>query len=149
MSVQRQPQAALTVVLYAPKSRPIGKTAEMRAIMYGERDWQRTRYKDNTESRPKEPEQLCSSFWAGRTLERPSRLQLGWQKVPIRNRRITLKLTNSTLMSCQPDSLASLSAESGCCQCLFHEDGRLFLSLSNDTGTMEFDRPALQANRRP
>jgi heat shock protein HslJ len=148
--LERQPLAALTVVLYAPTSRPIGKTAEMRAILYGKWDWQRTRYKNNTESSPNQPEQFVLRFEPDGFLSAQVDCNSAGGKYQFENRRITLKLTNSTLMSCQPDSLAEVFQQNlATASTYFMKDGRLFLALSNDTGTMEFDRPALQAKPGP
>jgi heat shock protein HslJ len=147
---QRQPQAALTAALYGPNSRPAGQTAEMRAIMYGEWDWQRTRHKDGSEARPKEPGHYVLRFGPSGLLNAQVDCNSAGGKYQFEDNRIMLKLTNSTLMSCQPGSLEesfrqNLAAATGYSMMA----GRLFLSLSNDAGTMEFDRPAGHATLKP
>lgn len=144
--VQGKPHAVLTAVLYGPPSRPIGQTPEMRAIMYGEWDWQRTRYKNNTEAVPSQPEHFVLRFQGDGFLSAQVDCNSAVGKYEFEDSRITLKLTNSTLMSCQPGSLENvfqqnLAAVTGYSM----KSGRLFLALGNGAGTMEFDRPAEHA----
>ncbi len=146
--VQHQPQAALTAVLYGPKSRTAGQTAEMRAIMYGEWDWQRTRYKNNTETRSNQPGHYVLRFEPDGLLNAQVDCNSAGGKYQFEDSRITLKLTNSTLMSCQPGSLEEVFQQNlTAATAYFMKDGRLFLALRNDPGTMEFDRPAVHATR--
>jgi heat shock protein HslJ len=148
--LQRQPHAALTALLYGPTSRPIGQTSEMRAIMYGEWDWQRTRSKNNIETRPSQPVQYVLRFEADGFLSAQVDCNSAGGRYLFENSRITLKLTNSTLMSCQPGSLAEVFQQNlATAVTYFMKDGRLFLTLSNDAGTMEFDRPTLNATGGP
>jgi heat shock protein HslJ len=148
--LQRQPHAALTASLYGPTSRPIGQTAEMRAIMYGEWDWQRTRYKNNIETRPNEPAHYVLRFEPDGFLSAQVDCNSAGGKYLFENSRITLKLINSTLMSCQPGSVAEAFQQNlATAHAYFMKDGRLFLALSNDAGTMEFDRPAVNATCGP
>jgi heat shock protein HslJ len=146
----RQPHAALTALLYGPTSRPIGQTAEMRAIMYGEWDWQRTRYKNKIEISPNQPEHFVLRFEPDGFLSAQVDCNSAGGKYRFENSRITLKLTNSTLMSCQPGSLAEVFQQNlATAVTYFTKDGRLFLALSNVAGTMEFDRPAVNATGGP
>jgi hypothetical protein len=56
-------------------------------------------------------------------------------------------------MSCQQGSLEEAFQQNlATATSYFMKDGRLFLTLDNGTGTMEFDRPAVKethASRRP
>jgi len=142
-SIKRQPNAALTATLYAPTARPLGQTAEMRAIMYGEWDWQRTRYNNGTEARPSQPEHYALRFEPGGLLEARVDCNSAGGKYRFEDNRITLELVNSTLMSCEPGSLEELFKQSlAAVGAYFMNGGRLFLDLKNGIGTMEFDRPA-------
>jgi heat shock protein HslJ len=148
--LQRQPLAALTAVLYGPRSRPNGQTAEMRAIMYGEWDWQRTCYKNNTEASPNQPEHYVLRFEPDGFLSAQVDCNSAGGKYQFEDSGITLKLTNSTLMSCQPGSLEEVFQQNlTTAASYFMKGGRLFLSLSNDNGTMEFDRPGVHATHGP
>ena len=133
-------------MLFAPTSRPVGETAEMRAIMYGEWVWERTRYKNNTETSPIQPEHFVLRFEPDGFLSAQVDCNSAGGKYQFENRRITLKLTNSTLMSCQPGSLDEVFQQNlATAVAYFMKGGRLFLAMSNGTGTMEFNRPALHA----
>jgi heat shock protein HslJ len=145
-----QLQAALTRVLFGPMSRPAGQTAEMRAIMYGEWHWLRTRYADNTEARPNQPEHYILRFEADGVLSAKVDCNTAGGKYRFEGSKITIVLINSTLMACEPGSLEqvfqqNLAAAVG----YFMKDGQLFLDLSGDAGTMEFDRPPLHATSGP
>jgi len=146
----RQPNAVLTAVLYGPTSRPIGQTAEMRAILYGEWDWQRTRYKNNTETSPNYPEHYVLRFEQDGLLSAQVDCNSAGGKYQFEGSAITLKLTNSTLMSCQPGSFEEVFLQNlTSATSYFMKDGRLYLALSDGTGTMEFDRPAGRATHGP
>jgi heat shock protein HslJ len=148
--LQAQPHAALTAVLYGPTSRPIGQTAEMRAIMFGEWDWQRTRYKNNTETSPDHPEHYVLRFEPDGFLSAQVDCNSAGGKYEFEDSRIMLKLTNSTLMSCQPGSLEQVFQQNMAAAASYSmKGGRLFLALRNDTGTMEFDRPSVHATVGP
>jgi heat shock protein HslJ len=148
--LQRQPLAALTAALYAPTSRPAGQTAEMRAIMYGEWHWQRTRYKHNAESSPEQPAHFVLRFEPDGILSAQVDCNSAGGKYQFIYSRIKLKLTNSTLMSCQPGSLERVFQQNLAASTdYFMRDGRLFLALGNGTGTMEFDRPAVHPTPEP
>ena len=122
----------------------------MRAILYGEWAWQRTRYKNNTETSPNQPEHYVLRFEADGFLSAQVDCNSAGGKYQFQDSGITLKLTNSTLMSCQPGSFEEVFQQNlSSVTSYFMKDGRLFLALSNGTGTMEFDRPAVQANHGP
>jgi heat shock protein HslJ len=143
--LQFQPDAALTAVLFEPTSRPFGQKPEMRAILYGEWDWQRTRYKNGTETRPHEPEHYVLRFEPDGSLTAKVDCNSAGGKYQFEGTQITLKLTNSTLMSCQPGSLED-AFQRGLAAATAYSmiRGRLVLALKKDAGTMEFDRPAAQ-----
>jgi heat shock protein HslJ len=148
--LQRQPLAALTLLLYGPTSRSIGQTGEIRAIMYGEWDWQRTSHKNGTETSPNQPEHFVLRFEPDGFLSAQVDCNSAGGKYQFEGSRITLKLTNSTLMSCQPGSLEEVFQQNlAAATTYFMKGGRLFLALRNDTGAMEFDRPAIHATLGP
>jgi heat shock protein HslJ len=142
--LQYQTHAALSAVLYGPMSRPAGQTAEMRAIMYGEWDWQRTRYRNDIEVHPSQPEHYILRFEPDGVLNAKVDCNTAGGKYRFEGSRITVALINSTLMACEPGSFEqvfqqNLAAAVG----YFMKGGQLFLDLRDDAGTMEFDRPAL------
>jgi heat shock protein HslJ len=148
--LQRQRHAALTAVLFGPIFRPNGQSAEMRAIMYGEWNWQRTRYKNSTETSPNQPEHYVLRFEPDGFLSAQVDCNSAGGKYQFEGSEITLNLTNSTLMRCQPGSLEEVFQQNlTSATSYFMKDGRLFLGLSNGTGTMEFDRPAGHATHGP
>jgi heat shock protein HslJ len=144
--LQGEPHAALTAALYAPQPLPIGQTSEMRAIMYGEWNWQRTRYKDNTEAIPSEPGHFVLHFQTDGFLRAQVDCNSAGGTYVFEKSRITVKLTNSTLMSCQPGSLEGVFQQDLAAVTAYSmKSGRLLLALENDGGIMEFDRPAITA----
>lgn len=148
--LQRQPHAALTEVLYGRTSRPVGQTAEMRAIMYGEWTWQRTRSKNNKGTIPNQPEHYVLRFEPEGFLSAQVDCNSAGGKYQFEGSGITLKLTNSTLMSCPPGSFEDVFQQNlASATSYFMKDGRLFLALSNGTDIMEFDRPAGPATHGP
>lgn len=139
----RLPHSPLTAALYGPMSRPAGQTVEMRMIMYGEWHWQRTSYSHGTETRPNQPEQYTLRFEPDGVLSAKVDCNAAGGTYRFDGNRISIKIINSTLMSCAPDSLEqvfqqNLAATAG----YFMKDGLLFLDLNHNTGTMAFDRPA-------
>jgi len=122
----------------------------MRAILYGEWDWQRTRYKNNTETSPNYPEHYVLRFEQDGLLSAQVDCNSAGGKYQFEGSAITLKLTNSTLMSCQPGSFEEVFQQNlTSATSYFMKDGRLYLALSDGTGTMEFDRPAGRATHGP
>jgi heat shock protein HslJ len=143
--LQLQPDAALTAVVFEPTSRPFGQKPEMRAILCGEWDWQRTRYKNGPETRPHEPEHYVLRFEPDGFLNAKVDCNSAGGKYQFEGSQITFKLTNSTLMSCQPGSLAdAFQRDLAAATAYSMISGRLFLALKKDAGTMEFHRPAAQ-----
>jgi heat shock protein HslJ len=148
--IKRRPSAALTAALYAPTARPIGQTAEMRAIMYGEWDWQRTRYNNGTEARPRESKHYVLRFEPDGHLEARVDCNSAGGNYRFENNRISLELANSTLMSCEPGSFEEVFKQNLVdVGSYFMNGGRLFLDLRKGAATMEFDRTALHATPEP
>jgi heat shock protein HslJ len=148
--LQGQKHGALTAVMYGPMSRPAGQTAEMRAIMYGEWHWQHTRYSNDNEARPKQPERYVLRFEPHGVLSAKVDCNMAGGKYRFEGNQIVIELINSTLMACEPDSLEqvfqqNLAATNG----YFMKGGQLFLGLKDGAGAMEFDRPALTAKPGP
>jgi hypothetical protein len=95
--IQRQSDAALTAVLYRPRSRPAGqKTAEIRAIMYGQWHWQRSRYSNETEARPSHPERYILRFEPDGILSAKVDCNSASGNYRFEGNQVTLQLTNST-----------------------------------------------------
>lgn len=88
--------------VYGLISRPNGQTAKMRAIMYGEWDWQRTRYKNNAETSPNFPEHYVLRFEPDGFLSAQVDCKSAGGRYRFEGCGITLNLNNSTLKSCQP-----------------------------------------------
>jgi heat shock protein HslJ len=99
---------------------------------------------------PSQSEHYVLRFESGGFLSAQVDCNSAGGKYLFENSRITLKLTNSTLMSCQPGSLEEVFQQNlATAVTYFMKDGRLFLALSNDAGTMEFDRPTVHATYGP
>jgi heat shock protein HslJ len=114
----------------------------MRAIQFGQWDWQRTRFKKDRETRPDHPEHYVLRFEPLGLLSAKVDCNSAGGTYQLEDSRIIIKLTNSTLMSCQPDSLAQVFQQNlAAATAFFMKNGQLYLTLTNDSGSMEFDRP--------
>jgi len=136
-------QFLLTAILYVPASRPAGQTVQLRMIMYGEWQWQRTSYSHGTESRPDHSEHYTLRFEPDGVLSAKVDCNTAGGMYRFTGNQITIKLINSTLMSCELGSLEQVFQQNlGAAVGYFMKQGQLFLDLSNGAGTMAFDRPA-------
>jgi heat shock protein HslJ len=140
--LQGRPNAALTEILYGPASRQAGQNNELHAILYGEWHWTRTRYRNDTEARPSKSEHYVLRFRSDGLLEARIDCNSAGGKYRIEEHGITLEITNSTLMSCDADSLEDVFKQNLAAVAAHSmKGGLLFLTFRNDMGTMEFDRP--------
>jgi heat shock protein HslJ len=140
--LQRRPNAALTEILYGPASRQAGQNDDLHAILYGEWHWMHTRYSNGTEARPGKSENYVLRFRSDGLLEARIDCNSAGGKYRIEDHGITLEITNSTLMSCEADSLDDVFKQNLAAIAAYSvKGGQLLLAFRNDMGTMEFDRP--------
>jgi heat shock protein HslJ len=144
--LQLRPDAALTKILYGPASRQAGENNELQAILYGEWHWTRTRHSDDTEARPGKSENYVLRFRSDGLLEATVDCNSAGGKYRIEDHSITLDIINSTLMSCEADSLDDVFKQNLAAVAAYSmKGGLLLLAFRNNTGTMEFDRPLLHS----
>ena len=135
------PHAELNALLYAPRPQPAVLSAEVRAILGADWRWLGTRYNNDTESRPADPARYTLRLQPDGTVRIRADCNGAGGVYRLQKSRIGIETTHSTLAACEPDSLEraflrDLSAASG----YFMKDGKLFLDLKYDSGTMEFER---------
>jgi heat shock protein HslJ len=118
--------------------------------MYGEWQWQRSRYSNDSEARPNQPEHYILRFKPDGALSAKVDCNSAGGNYRFEGNQITLQLTNSTLMSCEPGSLdQAFQHDLAAAVDYFMKGGRLFLDLKYGAGTMEFDRPTPAALAEP
>ena len=141
-AVDGQPNEPLTAVLFGPRPARTDLSAEARAMIDVEWQWLGTRYNNDTESRPAEPARYTLRLQPDGFARLRADCNGAGGQYRLEGSRISIEITHSTLAACEPGSLEraylrDLSAASG----YFMKDGRLFLDLKYDSGTMEFERP--------
>lgn len=139
---QERPNGPLTAALFGPPSRPAGQTVEMRAIVYGEWHWVLTRYGNDTEARPNQPERFTLRFAPDGSIRARVDCNSAGGKYRLEGNQLAIELTYSTLAACETESLAQVFQQNlAAAATYFMRNGQLFLDLKYDTGTMEFNRP--------
>jgi heat shock protein HslJ len=133
--------AGLTMALFGPWPPRATEGAEAAAIIGVEWKWAGSRYNNDTNVRPSDPSRFRLRLVPGGLLDLQADCNAAGGGYRIEGRRITITVTHSTMAACEPDSmdrifLKDLDAAGG----WFVREGRLYLNLALDSGTMEFDR---------
>ena len=114
----------------------------MRAIVYGEWHWVLTRYGNDTEARPNQPERFTLRFAPDGSIRARVDCNSAGGKYRLEGNQLAIELTYSTLAACETESLAQVFQQNlAAAATYFMRNGQLFLDLKYDTGTMEFNRP--------
>jgi heat shock protein HslJ len=130
----------LTSALYGPWPAR-SRSAEAAAIIDGEWGWVVTRYSDDSVAQPADPASYTLRLKPDSSLSiRADCNRVGGRYV-IEESTISIEMTHSTLVACEPDSLDSVFLRDlAAARVFFLRRGKLFLDLKYDTGTMEFSR---------
>ena len=133
--------AALTAMLYEPRTPPRDFRAEARAIIGSDWRWLVTRYGNDTESRPADPGRYTLRLQPDEALRARVDCNQAGGRYRISGGAIVIEVTHSTMAACEPGSLERVFLRDlGAAAGYFMKEGRLYLDLKYDTGTMEFDR---------
>lgn len=133
--------AGLTTALFGPWPPRAAQGAEAAAVIGVEWIWAGSRYSNDTNVRPAEPSRFRLRMEPGGLLNLQADCNAAGGRYRIEGRRVTITVTHSTMAACGPDSpdrtfLKDLGAAGG----WLVREGRLYLDLVLDSGTMEFDR---------
>ena len=131
---------ALTAVLYGP--RPAGaRRAEVSAVIGVDWQWLASRYNNDTEARPADSGRYRLRLEPDGTLRAQVDCNQAGGRYRIEGSVIEIEMTHATLAACEPGSLdQTFRRDLGAAAIFFMRQGRLFLDLKFDTGTMEFGR---------
>ena len=133
-------QEALTAALYGPHP-PRSRSAEAAAVMGADWKWLVSRYSNGTETRPAEPNRY-------RLRIEPDGLLRAWVdcnraggRYRMDGSAIVIEVMHSTIAACEPGSLDRTFLRDLAGAGAFHlRQGRLYFSLKEDSGIMEFER---------
>lgn len=130
----------LTAVLYGPWPAR-DRSAEAAAAVGVDWQWLRTRYNNDTETRPGDSGRYRLRLEPDGTLRIRADCNGAGGTYRLDANGITIAITHSTMAACEPGSLdqvfrRDLAAAAG----YFLRGGRLYLDLKHDTGTMELER---------
>ena len=128
--------AALALAAFSP-----AEGVDARAILDADWHWLGTRYNNDTETRPAEPARYTLRLQPDGSARLRVDCNRAGGRYRIEARRIRIETTHGTLAACEPGSLErvflrDLAAAAG----YFMKEGRLYLDLQDDSGTMEFAR---------
>ena len=131
---------ALTAVLYGPHP-PRSRSAEAAAVIDADWKWLVSRYNNDTEARPADPARYRLRLEPDGTLRARADCNQVGGRYRIEGSAVAIEVTHSTMAACEPGSLERtfLRDLSGAA-IYFMRQGRLYLDLKYDTGTMEFGR---------
>jgi len=131
---------ALTAVLYGP--RPEGsRRAEASAVIGVDWQWLASRYNNDTEARPADPGRYRLRLELDGTLRARVDCNQAGGRYGIEGSVIAIEVTHATLAACEPDSLDQVfRRDLGAAAIYFVREGKLYIDLKYDTGTMEFGR---------
>jgi heat shock protein HslJ len=131
---------ALTAVLYGAHPART-RSAETAAVVGVEWKWVASRYNNDTEARPADPAQYRLRLQPDGTLRARVDCNQAGGVYRISGRSIVIEVTHSTMAACEPGSLdRTFLRDLGAAAIYFMRQGKLFLDLKYDTGTMEFGR---------
>lgn len=130
----------LTAVLFGPWPET-RRDAEVVALLGVDWKWLGTRYNDDTSTKPDEPSHYTLRLSADGSVQARLDCNRAGGQYRLEAHRLTVELTHSTMAACEPGSLDTIFrkdlARTGT---FFLKDGRLYVDLSYDSGTMEFGR---------
>ena len=131
---------ALTAVLYGPHPAR-SSSAEAAAVVGVDWKWVASRYGNDTEARPADPARYRLRLERDGTLRVRVDCNQAGGVYRISGSAIVIEVTHSTMAACEPGSLdRTFLRDLRAAATYFMRQGKLFLDLKYDTGTMEFGR---------
>ena len=130
----------LTAVLYGPHPSR-SRSAEAAAVIGVDWQWLASRYNNDTEARPADPGRYRLRLDPDGSLRARVDCNQGGGRYRIEGSVIVIEVTHATLAACEPGSLdQTFRRDLSGAAIYFMRQGRLYLDLKYDTGTMEFGR---------
>lgn len=130
----------LTAVLYGPWP-PRVRSAEAAAAVGVDWQWRGTRYNNDTAARPADPMRYRLRLEPDGSLRVQADCNGAGGTYRLAQSQIALVISHSTMAACPPGSLERVFLRDlAAAGVYFVREGRLFLDLKYDTGTMEFGR---------
>lgn len=131
---------ALTAVLYGP--RPAGsRRAEASAVIGVDWQWLASRYNNDTEARPADPGRYRLRLEPDGSLRARVDCNQAGGRYRMEGSVIVIEVTHATMAACEPGSLDQVyRRDLSAAAIYFMRQGKLYLDLKYDTGTMEFGR---------
>jgi heat shock protein HslJ len=130
----------LTAVLYDPRPAGTGGT-KMSTVTGIDWRWIVSRYNNGSETRPAEPALYLLRLEPDGSLRVRVDCNRAGGRYRLDGNTLAIDVLFSTRAACAPESLASeFQRDLGAAAIYFVKQGRLYLDLRNDTGTMEFRR---------
>ena len=115
-----------------------GKTTDIGGVTW---QWQRTLYNNDTKSEPTEPSRYTILLMPEGHLSVHLDCNAGGGRYTLEGSSLTLELTHTTMAACPPESLAQqFMKDLAAARIAFMRDGKLYLDLMYDSGTMKFGR---------
>lgn len=115
-----------------------GKSATIGGIVW---KWQRTAYNNDTEAVPTDPSRYTILLMPEGHLSVKIDCNAGGGRYTLDGSSLTLEVTHTTVAVCPPGSLADrFMKDLAAARIAFMRDGKLYLDLMYDTGTMKFAR---------
>ena len=130
----------LTAVLYGPHPSR-SRSAEAAAVIGVDWQWLASRYNNDTEARPADPGRYRLRLDPDGSLRARVDCNQGGGRYRIEGSVIAIEVTHATMAACEPGSLdQTFRRDLSGAAIYFMRQGRLYLDLKYDTGTMEFGR---------
>ena len=131
---------ALTAALYGPHPAR-SHSAQAAAVVGVDWKWVASRYGNDTEARPADPDRYRLRMQPDGTLRARVDCNQAGGAYRISGSSIVIEVTHSTMAACESGSLdRTFLRDLGSAVIFFVRQGSLYLDLKYDTGTMEFGR---------
>lgn len=115
-----------------------GKTTDIGGVTW---KWQRTLYNNDTKSEPPDPSRYTILLMPEGHLSVHLDCNAGGGRYTLEGSSLTLGVTHTTMAACPPESLAQqFMKDLAAARIAFMRDGKLYLDLMYDSGTMKFAR---------
>jgi heat shock protein HslJ len=138
--VAGQRDDGLTALLFGPAP-PREISAEAAALTTGRWRWVASRYGDGRDARPSDPARYTLELARDGTLQGRADCNALAGRYRLEGSRVRIEITRLTRALCAPDSLdTTYLRDLEAAAIYFLRQGRLYLDLRYDTGTMELER---------
>ncbi len=103
--------------------------------------WQQTIYNNDTKAIPSSPKQYTLQLLPDGNVNIRADCNVGGGTYSLKDRRISLEITHTTMAACPPESLEDVYIKDlNAATILFMVDENMYIDLMYDTGTMKFSK---------